>query len=651
MNREALTGLYRKMYKIRRFEERLLELFSENKLTGTVHTCIGQEAVAAAVMASLKEEDIVFSNHRCHGHFIAYSDNVRGLFAEIMGKGSGVCRGRGGSQHLCYKRFFSNGIQGGIVPDAVGMAWAEKIKKTDNVTVVFLGDGTLGQGVVYESLNMAAVFAVPILFVVENNEYAMTTKRADVFAGAIADRFHAFGIPCSETDDGDAEKLCGCFSEAVSYVRKEKKPFCQIVNTYRLAAHSKGDDFRDPREVEERREKDPLKRLERLLDAEEGEEIRRQVDLELAQAEEACEKEEAGIRALEPCAGEEDSRPFEESLLNREDVKNLHQLNAALEEILQKGPNAVVLGEDIRDPYGGAFRVTKGLSEKYPEQVVNTPISEAGLIGIGIGLAMNGIKSVVEVMFGDFISLGFDQILNHGTKYRDMYAGQVEVPVLIRVPSGGGRGYGATHSQSLEKFFVGMPGLSIAAASPILDCRKLLLRIEECMSGPVLFIENKTMYGARQITVCRNRAGRFYVEETKERFPLVKLSLDEGAEADAVIITYGGMLTAAMEAAEQLLLEEELLVNIISVTMIAPVSYGRLAECIGGEKFIFTLEEGTKRAGWGAEVVSGLCERLRGRTFRRIAAADCAISCSREEEKEILPNAGRIVNEIKEVML
>ena len=650
MNTELLTGLYRKMYKIRRFEERLLELFSENKLTGTVHTCIGQEAIAAAVMANLEEEDIVFSNHRCHGHFIAYSDNVRGLFAEIMGKRSGVCGGRGGSQHLCYRRFFSNGIQGGIVPDAVGMAWAEKIKGTDNVTVVFLGDGTLGQGVVYESLNMASVFEVPVLFVVENNEYAMSTKRSDVFAGAIAERFHAFGIKCSETDDGDVEHLYHCFSEAVSYVRGEKRPFCQIVNTYRLAAHSKGDDCRDPEEVEEHRKKDPLKRLEQLLDIRTGEEIRRQVDLELAQAEEACTREEVCIRAADEYEAERDDAPSEGRLLNRESVKNVYQINAALEEILQGNSRAIVLGEDVRDPYGGAFKVTRGLSEKFPEQVVNTPISEAGLIGIGIGLAMNGIHSIVEVMFGDFISLGFDQILNHAAKYRDMYAGQVKVPLLIRVPSGGGRGYGATHSQSLEKFFVGMPGLNIIAASPILDCRELLLRIEEDITDPTLLIENKTMYGNRQMAVCGNRVGKFYVEEERQKFPIVKLSLDNEEEADAVIITYGGMLEVAMEAATQLLLEEELLVDVVSVTMIAPLQHDRLAACVGDEKFIFTLEEGTKRAGWGAEVVSGLGERLRGRAFRRFGAADCAISCNREEEKEILPNVARIVNGIKEVM-
>lgn len=638
------------MYKIRSFEKRLLELFSENKLSGTVHTYIGQEMIAVTIMDQLKSEDIVFSNHRCHGHFIAYSDNVQGLLAEIMGKREGVCRGRGGSQHLCYKRFFSNGIQGGIVPNAVGMAWAEKIKETDNIAVVFIGDGTLGQGVVYESLNIASVYEIPILFVVENNEYAMSTKRSEVFAGTIAERFQAFHIQWAETDDGDIEKLYSCFSKAVAYVRTEKKPFCQIVNTYRLAAHSKGDDFRDSKEVEEHWRNDPLKKVEALLSGQKIKEIQKQIDEELKQAEIDCNQEDVNSDFPE-CVKSQNGPQYEGSLLNRERVKNLYQLNAALEQLLQDNSHMMLIGEDIRDPYGGAFKVTKGLSERFPNQVINTPISEAGMIGVGIGLAMNGIKSVVEIMFGDFISLGFDQVLNHAVKYHDMYAGQVRVPILIRIPSGGGRGYGATHSQSLEKFFVGIPGLQIFAVSPLLDCKELLLKIENGIEGPTFLIENKSLYGNRQMAVCGGRVDKFYVEETKQKFPILRLTLDKEEPADAVIITYGGMLSVAMESAKRLLLEEELLIHIISLTQIAPIDYGQLAECIGEEAFIFTLEEGTRQAGWGAEVISGLCGILQGRRFERFGAKDCVISCNREEEKEILPNATGIVNRIKEIML
>lgn len=645
-----MTRFFRKMYKIRRFEETILDLFSENILSGTTHTCIGQESIAVTVMEHLEKDDIVFSNHRCHGHFIAYSDNIKVLLAEIMGNSDGVCGGKGGSQHLCYRRFFSNGIQGGIVPNAVGMAWGEKIKGTDNIAIVFLGDGTLGQGVVYESINMASLFEIPILFIVENNEYAMSTKRSDALAGTIEGRFRAFHVECSEIDDSNIEELDQSFRNAVLYVRTKKKPFCQIVNTYRLAAHSKGDDFRDSGEVERHWQEDPLKKLENVLDFQECEKIKGEIDSELSEIVEFCRDgiNKAGKKNVQVENPVEEA--LENSLINRDEIKHVYQINYGLEEILQNNPKALLLGEDIRDPYGGAFKVTKGLSEKFPRQVVNTPISEAGIIGIGVGLAMNGIKSIVEIMFGDFISLGFDQILNHAVKYHDMYHGQVSVPVLIRVPSGGGRGYGATHSQSLEKFFVGVPGLTIIALSPVVDCEKLLVSIEKNIKGPTLLIENKKMYGNRQMAVHENRFEEFYVEEIRERFPLYKLSLDMDEAGDVLILTYGGMLSLAMEAAKQLLLEEEILVNILLITKISPIEYRQLADYVGDEKIIVTLEEGTRRGGWGSEIVAGLCELLHERHFIRLGARDCAISCNKTEEQEILPNLEYVIDKIKETV-
>lgn len=645
-----MTRFFRKMYKIRRFEETILDLFSENILSGTTHTCIGQESIAVTVMEHLEKGDIVFSNHRCHGHFIAYSDNIKVLLAEIMGNSDGVCGGKGGSQHLCYRRFFSNGIQGGIVPNAVGMAWGEKIKETDNIAIVFLGDGTLGQGVVYESINMASLFEIPILFIVENNEYAMSTKRSDALAGTIEGRFRAFHVECSEIDDSNIEELDQSFRNAVLYVRTKKKPFCQIVNTYRLAAHSKGDDFRDSGEVERHWQEDPLKKLENVLDFQECEKIKGEIDSELSEIVEFCRDgiNKAGKKNVQVENPVEEA--LENSLINRDEIKHVYQINHGLEKIIQNNPKALLLGEDIRDPYGGAFKVTKGLSEKFPEQVVNTPISEAGIIGIGVGLAMNGIKSIVEIMFGDFISLGFDQILNHAVKYHDMYHGQVNIPILIRVPSGGGRGYGATHSQSLEKFFVGVPGLTIIALSPVVDCSKLLVSIEKNIKGPTLLIENKKMYGNHQMAVHENRFEEFYVEEIRERFPLYKMSLDMDEAGDVLILTYGGMLPLAMEAAKQLLLEEEILVNILLITKISPIEYRQLANYVGDEKIIVTLEEGTRRGGWGSEIVAGLCELLHERYFIRLGARDCAISCNKTEEQEILPNLEYVIDKIKETV-
>ncbi len=243
---------------IRAAEERILELFSQGRLRGTTHTCIGQEANAVGIIGHLNPSDIVFSNHRCHGHYIAFTGDVAGLIAELMGRRSGVCGGLSGSQHLCNGNFFSNGVQGGIVPNAVGMAHAEKLKGSGAIAAVFLGDGTLGEGVVYESMNIASLWRVPILFVIENNYYAQSTPSRLQIAGSITARPEAFGIRTVEITSTDVEAIAAVAADAVAAVRRQDGPVCLVVNTYRLAPHSKGDDNRDPAEIEARRALDPL---------------------------------------------------------------------------------------------------------------------------------------------------------------------------------------------------------------------------------------------------------------------------------------------------------------------------------------------------------------------------------------------------------
>ena len=252
---ELYTGLYR----IRRFEETVLENFPKGVFYGTTHTYLGQEADAVGVLQALQAEDIVFSNHRCHGHFLAYGGSARALFAELMGRATGVCGGRGGSQHLHWRNFYSNGVQGGIAPIAAGMALAEKLKGSRAVTVAFLGDGTLGEGVLYEALNMASLWRAPILFVLENNRIAQTTPIELAVAGSLMGRFQAFNIPAWEMDSSDVEEIASVACPLLDEVRLEVAPRALILQTCRFGPHSKGDDTRPVEEVEQmRRERDPL---------------------------------------------------------------------------------------------------------------------------------------------------------------------------------------------------------------------------------------------------------------------------------------------------------------------------------------------------------------------------------------------------------
>lgn len=643
-----LDLFYEKMYRIRNFEENILELFSSNKLSGTTHTYIGQEAIAVAAFNNIKQSDYVFSNHRCHGHFIAYADRIDLLLAEIMGKQEGVCQGKGGSQHLCYKNFHTNGIQGGIVPNAVGQAFAEKIKKTSNIGITFIGDGTLGQGVVYESFNMASIFHIPILFVIEDNAYAMSTKSSFGVAGKITDRTKAFGIDTYEINSNGVEELDAVFKSATNFVRNNQKPYCVVIHTYRLGPHSKSDDYRDKEEIELYRNYDPVKLVEKKIDSRRVKEIQKKIQKEFNEELEKCEKYEA-ITSVRSNIEQPINRKIDVEVLQESECKDKGSvlLNSGLEKILHEDKRAVILGEDICDPYGGAFKVTTGLSTKFPEQVINTPISEAGIIGLGIGMAMNNIMPVIEVMFGDFITLGFDQLLNHAAKYNEMYAGQVNIPVLIRLPSGGGRGYGPTHSQSLEKYLVGIPNIRVVAPSPLHNLQEFIYHVYREMQEPTIFVENKKMYSERMLTIKNNKVENFYVTSKKELYTTIKLTVDKDEKADVAIITYGRNVLLAMQAAEKLLFEEEVMVDIIVCTQLAPLKINELLNEVNGIQKVCTLEEGTDCLSWGSEVISQLSQHTEGKKYVKVSTDNTIIPANAEMEEKTLPNINTICSKIR----
>ena len=255
----VIVDLYRSMLRIRRFEETVLEEFSRGRFFGTTHTYLGQEANAVGVLSNLNSDDIVVSNHRSHGHFLAYGGNMHNLFAELMGKASGVCSGRGGSQHLHWKNFYSNGVLGGTAPIATGMALAEKYKDNDSVVIAFFGDGALGEGVLYEALNLASLWAAPILFILENNRISQTTPIDLNLAGDVLSRFTAFGIHAIQLDTSDVVVIHSAANRAIAAVRKNVSPQALILNTNRFGPHSKGDDTR-PREemLKIQKTRDPL---------------------------------------------------------------------------------------------------------------------------------------------------------------------------------------------------------------------------------------------------------------------------------------------------------------------------------------------------------------------------------------------------------
>jgi TPP-dependent pyruvate/acetoin dehydrogenase alpha subunit len=262
----SIANHYRLAAGIRAFERMLLDQFAAGRIGGTTHTCIGQEIAAVAVTAALdRARDCVFSNHRGHGHFLAYCGEVFPLLAEIFGRPEGVCGGRGGSQHLHWRNFYSNGVQGGSVGNAVGVALAEKTKRSGAVTCAWLGDGTFGEGLVYEAMNIASLWRLPVVFAIEANGIAQTTPTEMQLAGNLPARCRAFDIPVEEVAGGDLAEALAAAARAVDATRAESRPHAIISHAVRLGPHSKGDDTREPARLQAAWTRDPVATLRRAV--------------------------------------------------------------------------------------------------------------------------------------------------------------------------------------------------------------------------------------------------------------------------------------------------------------------------------------------------------------------------------------------------
>ncbi len=627
------TRLLRKALGIRLFEQRLLKLFAEGRLNGTVHTCIGQEWVGVAVAEHLRTRDVIFSNHRCHGHYLARTGNYVGLFAEIMGREAGICKGRGGSQHICDANVFSNGIQGGIVPVSTGIAFAQTMDETDDITVVFIGDGTLGEGALYESLNIASKWQVPLLIVLENNLYAQSTSQRQTLSGDIEARAQAFGIATKRGDTWDPEKLIESMGEAISYVRTKRSPLFFRVDTYRLMAHSKSDDDRSKVEIEDYWQRDLLHRsLEThpdltVLEAE--------LQLELDQAVENAERSPLSS-GLEQAVSDPVGTWTETFFEGNERVVN--RIYAGLRQAMERDERVILLGEDIEGPYGGAFKVTKDLSQIFPGRVRNTPISELGITGVTNGLALHGKRPVTEIMFGDFIMLAADQWINHAAKFQFMYASQVTVPMVLRTPMGGKRGYGPTHSQSLEKHLLGVPGTRVLALHNRFDPAQLYLTLLETVDCPTLVIENKVMYGEKSNAEAVPGYKWFH---SSHRFPISYMRTDRAA--DVTIICLGGMLQDTERAVEILFTEHDVIADVICPTQIFPLQIEALLPIAQQSGQLLLVEEGHGFCGFTAELLAELYERDPGLRIRRLSSSPQHIPSAKPLELEVLPNTARIV--------
>lgn len=336
-------------------------------------------------------------------------------------------------------------------------------------------------------------------------------------------------------------------------------------------------------------------------------------------------------------------------------MNQLEQLRDGLDQILADHPDSLLLGEDILDPYGGAFKVTKGLSTRHPDQVLQTPISEAGFFGVATGLAYLGFKPVVEVMFGDFLTLLADGVVNSASKLGWLARGRMGGDVLVRAPAGGRRGYGPIHSQSLEKLFFGWPDVEVFAPNLAVDAGALLVDVFRSGAKVKVFVENKSDYGAEPWTASELARRGFRLTVDAGPFPMAVLeNTDPGRAPDAVVCCYGGMLRHAADAAFALLMEDEITTAICAPTRICPPPADRLSALIGRAGRLVCAEEGYARGGWGTYLLGELTRDGRCRlpldAVRLVGPAETPIPAAVDREAEHLPSAADIVRAVREVV-
>jgi pyruvate/2-oxoglutarate/acetoin dehydrogenase E1 component len=325
----------------------------------------------------------------------------------------------------------------------------------------------------------------------------------------------------------------------------------------------------------------------------------------------------------------------------------LESLNQGLKTAMAANEAVYVLGEDVLDPYGGAFKVTKGLSTAYPDRVITTPVSEAGIVGLATGMALKGLRPVVEIMFGDFVTLITDQVVNGLSKYSWMYGGTLDIPIVIRTPMGGRRGYGPTHSQTLEKLFIGVPGLRVLAPSSFADPGGLLFNAIQD-SGPVLFIENKLQYQRRVDDPAFSALER--KSQPQDGYAAaVTVNVSGAPKPLLTMAAYGDMADRAAEALVRMAYEQEIFAELVILEQLDPLGPGQelptaLADSLRRTRRLLTVEEGTHTHGWGAEVVARASESTTERVaFGRVAALDLPIPAARSLEESVLPDVDAIV--------
>ena len=654
--KQKLIDMYRVMCRIRIFEERLAKEYAAGKVAGACHLSSGQEAVATGACASLRADDYMTSTHRGHGHLIAKGARTDRMMAELYGKKTGYCKAKGGSMHIAdldIGVLGACGIVGSGIPIAGGAALSAKMKGTDKVTLCFLGDGATNTSRFHEGVNLASILKLPVVYVIENNQYAESTSIS--YAMNIpnaSDRASAYGIPGTTVDGNDVVAVYEAVSQAVARARTGEGPTLIECKTCRWHGHYQGDSqaYRTKEEIDECRKRDPIKRFRHelvkmaVLTEQQADKIHQEMDKEIGDAVRFAEESPlpAPEEALEDVFVEVVGTSAEEGLPHGKEMKEITFLRAiteAVDEEMTRDPSVFIIGEDVR-VWGAPRTEFQGLFDKYgPERVVDTPISETAILGGAIGAAAAGMRPIASLMYTSFLGCCGDELINQ-LQMRYMFGGKIKLPLTITCYYGAGYSMAAQHSKSLHGLLMAVPGLKIVIPSTPYEVKGLL--------KSAIRDDNPTIFLYHQMLI-RKAVDKIPVGEYT--IPLGKADVKrEGT--DITVVATGLMVHRALAAAAQLQ-GKGISLEIIDPRTLVPLDKKAIIDSIRKTGRLVLMEEeprnGTALSRIAAMVAEEAFDYLDA-PIKMVCAPDTPVPFSQVMEKFWMPDEEKLIKAINEIM-
>lgn len=610
LDRTHVLSLLKEMIRIRMFEEACAEAYTQQKIRGFLHLYDGEEAIAAGIIPILGHKDRIVATYREHGHALARGVPMTTIMAEMYGKAEGCSGGRGGSMHLFDAKtnfYGGNAIVGGGLPLAGGLAFADRMQGTNAVTACFFGEGAVAEGEFHETLNLAQLWDLPVLFVCENNGYAMGSalKRTEAETD-IHTKAAAYGIEAQVVDGMDVVAVEVAARRAIERIRSTQKPILLECRTYRFRAHSMFDAqlYRDKAEVAEWREKGPIVRFQTwlldngLIHQSDVDDIRTAVEAEINEA--TAFAEDGTLEPIDDLTrhvlGPQPDPPATPAPSGKTvEMTYRDAVREGIRDAMNRDDRVFLMGEDV-GAYGGCYAVSKGLMAEFGEaRIRDTPLSESGFTGAGIGAATAGLRPIVELMTVNFSLLALDQILNTAATIRHMSGGQFGVPLVIRMATGAGKQLAAQHSHSLEGWYAHIPGLKVLTPATLEDARGMLWTALED-DDPVLIFENVMLY---------NRTGE--VDAAAGAVDISRAAIRrEGV--DLSLITYGGSLYKTLDAAEELA-GEGIDADVIDLRTLRPLDDAAIMASVRKTRRALIVDEGWRSGSISAEISARIMEQ------------------------------------------